>query len=166
MRKLSWKKNKDGFIKLPEEFVREYRARELDLVNMKHRTKRKRFVIVPSKSKLIFIIQIQGKNDMHPKTRKILYNLGLSRIFSAVFAKANESILGKLQRVGPYVTYGYPNLKNVRELVYKKGFAKIDKQRVPLTDNNIIEQALASMVSCAWKIWCMKSLMLALILRR
>lgn len=110
---------------------------------------------------------------MHPKTRKILYNLGLSRIFSAVFAKANESILGKLQRVEPYVTYGYennnfsyissfirfhtflvhdfteilvelnfryPNLKNVRELIYKKAFAKIDKQRVPLTDNNIIEQ--------------------------
>ncbi|KAA0038501.1 60S ribosomal protein L7-1 [Cucumis melo var. makuwa] len=142
LRKLSSKKNKDGFIKLPEEFVREYRARELDLVKMKHRTKRKRSAIVPSKSQLIFIIRIQGKNDMHPKTRKILYNLGLSRIFSAVFAKANESVLGKLQRVEPYVTYGYPNLKNVRELVYKKGFAKIDKQRVPLTDNNIIEQAL------------------------
>ena len=48
---------------------------------------------------------------MHPKTRKILYSLGLSRIFSAVFAKANESILGKLQRVEPYVTYGYGNHK-------------------------------------------------------
>ncbi|RVW36906.1 60S ribosomal protein L7-3 [Vitis vinifera] len=37
---------------------------------------------------------------------------------------------------------GYPNLKNVRELIYKKGFAKIEGQKVPLTDNNIIEQAL------------------------
>lgn len=34
----------------------------------------------------------------------------------------------------------YPNLKNVKDLIYKKGLAKIDKQRVPLTDNNIIEQ--------------------------
>ncbi|XP_022158980.1 60S ribosomal protein L7-1-like [Momordica charantia] len=142
LRKLSSKKNKDGFIKLPEEFVREYRAKELDLVKMKHRTKRKRPALVQSNSKLIFIIRIQGKNDMHPKTRKILYKLGLSRIFSAVFARANESILGKLQRVEPYITYGYPNLKNVKELIYKKGFAKIDKQKLPITDNNIIEQAL------------------------
>ncbi|KAH1047277.1 hypothetical protein J1N35_038061 [Gossypium stocksii] len=36
----------------------------------------------------------------------------------------------------------YPNLKNVKELVYKKGYARIDKKAVPLTDNNIIEQAL------------------------
>ena len=28
----------------------------------------------------------------------------------------------------------------MRELIYKKGFLKKDKQRVPLTDNNIIEQ--------------------------
>lgn len=178
---------------------------------------------------------------MHPKTRSLLYKLGLSRVFSGVFAKANEHILGKLQRVEPYVTYGYvnnhfsytrstrfhasfsmillkfwlnfryPNLKNVRELVHKKGFAKIDKQRVPLTDNNIIEQVRqtilatllpgwkdfdsiskrfltvksffkhmalfsytlmvnfrnwASMESYAWRILCMKLLMLAHILRR
>lgn len=30
----------------------------------------------------------------------------------------------------------------MRELIYKKGLLKIDKQRVPLTDNNIIEQVL------------------------
>jgi large subunit ribosomal protein L7e len=30
----------------------------------------------------------------------------------------------------------------VRELIYKKGYAKIDKQRVPLTDNNLIEEVL------------------------
>ncbi|KAH1048687.1 hypothetical protein J1N35_039471 [Gossypium stocksii] len=47
-----------------------------------------------------------------------------------------------LQKVEPYVTYGYPNLKNVKELVYKKGYTRIDKKAVPLTDNNIIEQAL------------------------
>lgn len=34
----------------------------------------------------------------------------------------------------------YPNLKSIRDLVYKKGVGKVDKQRVPLTDNNIVEQ--------------------------
>lgn len=47
-----------------------------------------------------------------------------------------------LQWVGPYVAWGYPNLKSVRELIYKRGFAKINKQRIPITDNAVIEQEL------------------------
>ncbi|KAI9074471.1 hypothetical protein K1719_043590 [Acacia pycnantha] len=81
-------------------------------------------------------------NDMHQKMRKALNLLNLRRIFSAVFVKASVGIMAKLQRVEPYVTYGYPNLKTVKELIYKKGFAKVDNQKVPLTDNDMIEQAL------------------------
>jgi large subunit ribosomal protein L7e len=44
--------------------------------------------------------------------------------------------------VNPYVAYGYPNLKSVKELLYKRGFGKINKQRIPLTDNSIIADAL------------------------
>ena len=36
-----------------------------------------------------------------------------------------------------------PNLKSVRELIYKRGFGKVDKQRVPLSTNTIIEQSLS-----------------------
>ena len=36
----------------------------------------------------------------------------------------------------------YPNLKTVKELIYKRGFGKVDKQRVALTDNSIVEKAL------------------------
>lgn len=42
----------------------------------------------------------------------------------------------------PYITWGYPNLKSVRELIYKRGFAKINAQRVPITSNEIIESKL------------------------
>lgn len=34
----------------------------------------------------------------------------------------------------------YPNLKSVRELIYKRGYGKLHKQRIALTDNSIIEQ--------------------------
>jgi large subunit ribosomal protein L7e len=44
--------------------------------------------------------------------------------------------------VNPYIAYGYPNLKSVRELIYKRGYGKIDKQRIPLTDNQLIEDNL------------------------
>merc|ERR1712187_627255 len=49
--------------------------------------------------------------------------------------------------VEPYIAYGYPNLKTVRELIYKRGFGKVtpklaESQRIPLSDNAIITQEL------------------------
>jgi hypothetical protein len=34
----------------------------------------------------------------------------------------------------------YPNLKSVKELIYKRGYGKLNQQRIPLTDNSIVEQ--------------------------
>ncbi|GAU15299.1 hypothetical protein TSUD_03670 [Trifolium subterraneum] len=33
----------------------------------------------------------------------------------------------------------YPNLKSIKELIYKRGYGKVDRQRIPLTDNSIID---------------------------
>lgn len=44
------------------------------------------------------------------------------------------------------VLWRYPNLKNVKEVIYKKGYTKIDKRMVPLTDNNIIEQVFSLLI--------------------
>lgn len=40
------------------------------------------------------------------------------------------------------IRYSEPNLKTVRELIYKRGYGKVDKQRIPLSNNQVIEQAL------------------------
>lgn len=47
----------------------------------------------------------------------------------------------------PLVVNGYyhirePNLKTVRELIYKRGYGKINRQRIPLSTNSVIENAL------------------------
>ncbi|XP_012574732.1 large ribosomal subunit protein uL30z-like [Cicer arietinum] len=88
---------------------------------------------------LSFVPFMFRKQDMHPTTRKHLLSLGLRRIFSAVLVKPTDGVMAKLLRVEPYVTYGF---KSIKKLIYKKGRTKIDKQKVPLTDNNIIEQEL------------------------
>ncbi|XP_057970206.1 large ribosomal subunit protein uL30y-like [Malania oleifera] len=139
-----WKAKEDRkfAFKRAEQFVDEYRKKEVDLIQMKHRKKRQRRAQQISESKLLFIIRLRGKNDMHPKTRKILHLLRLRKIYSGCFVRATEGMMEMLRIVEPYITYGYPNLKSVRELIYKKGFANIDKQSFPLTDNNIIEQAM------------------------
>lgn len=40
------------------------------------------------------------------------------------------------------LTFRYPNLKSIRELIYKRGYAKVNHQRIPITDNQIIENGL------------------------
>jgi len=47
-----------------------------------------------------------------------------------------------LKAVQPFVAYGYPSLKTTRELVYKRGFGKVNKCRIPLNDNEIVTQNL------------------------
>lgn len=47
-----------------------------------------------------------------------------------------------LLMVEPYITYGEPNLKTIRELIYKRGYGKVNKQRIPLSSNAVIEGTL------------------------
>ncbi|OIW01390.1 hypothetical protein TanjilG_10820 [Lupinus angustifolius] len=141
MRNFQSKKTKD-YIKKPEDYVLEYRNKEVDFIRMKRRVKRKLPGVLPTNPKPLIIIRIQGKKDMHPSTRKVLHSLGLRRIFGAVFVRPSAGVLAKLQKVEPFVTYGYANLKSIKDLIYKKGNTRIEKRTVPLTDNNIIEQEL------------------------
>jgi large subunit ribosomal protein L7e len=64
------------------------------------------------------------------------------KINSGVFVRLTKATSELLQVVQPYIAYGYPNLKSVRELIYKRGYGKIDKQRIPLTDNALIQDSL------------------------
>lgn len=77
-----------------------------------------------------------------PKPKKILQLLRLLQINNGVFVRVTKATQQMLHLVGPYVTYGEVNLKAIRELVYKRGYAKVDGQRIPITDNQIIEKQL------------------------
>lgn len=110
------------------------------------------FYIEPA-AKLALVVRIRGINGVSPKIRRILQLLRLRQIHNATFVKLNKATLQMLQLVAPYIAWGYPNLKSVRELVYKRGFGKVAKQRVALTDNSIIEQALG-----AHNVVCMEDL--------
>ncbi|KAK7833515.1 60s ribosomal protein l7-3, partial [Quercus suber] len=72
------------------------------------------------------------------------------KIFNGVFLKVNKATVNMLQRVEPYVTYGYPNLKSVRELIYKRGYGKLNQQRTALTDNAIVEQSTRNLTFNEW----------------
>jgi len=47
-----------------------------------------------------------------------------------------------IQRVLPFITLGYPSRSTISRLVYKRGYAKVNGSRIPLTSNLIVEKHL------------------------
>ncbi|KAH7135867.1 60s ribosomal protein-like protein l7 [Dendryphion nanum] len=120
----------------------EYRKAERDLIKAKRDAKADDSFFIAAEPKLIFAIRIKGINKIDPKKRKTLQLLRLLQINNGVFIKATKATLEMLKIVEPYIAYGYPSLKNVRELIYKRGYGKVNKQRIGLSDNAIIEESL------------------------
>merc|ERR1712136_649495 len=58
------------------------------------------------------------------------------------FVKRNKATINMLRICEPFITWGTPNLKSVRELIYKRGFVKLDGKRTAITSNDIIEKQL------------------------
>ncbi|KAI4132302.1 MAG: hypothetical protein LQ338_000763 [Usnochroma carphineum] len=148
------RKEKRGVIfKRAESYVKEYRDAEREKIRLSRLAKQDGSYYVPAEPKLVFVVRIKGISKMAPKPRKTLQLLRLLQINNGVFVRLTKATGEMLKIVEPYIAYGYPSLKTVRELVYKRGYGKIDKQRIPLTDNQIIEDHLGK-----YGIVCMEDL--------
>jgi 60S ribosomal protein uL30 len=134
VRKISFKR--------AESYVQEYRRMERTEISLRRQARSSGNFYVPPEAKVAFVTRIRGINRMAPKTKKILQLLRLRQINNGVFIKLNKASINMLRLVEPYVTYGYPNLKSVRELIYKRGYGRVNGSRIALTNNAIIEKAL------------------------
>jgi large subunit ribosomal protein L7e len=132
---------KEAF-KRAEKYVREYRSQEKALIRSKRQAKNNHNFYIAPESKIIFAIRIRGINAMDPKTRKILQLLRLRQVHNGVFVKVNAASLNMLRLVEGYITYGTPNRKTVQDLIYKRGFGKVNHQRIALSNNQVIRQEL------------------------
>ncbi len=102
-------------------------------------------IFVAPEETVVFVIRVRGIIGLSPKVKKILQLLRLRQIHNGVFVRVNAATTKMLRLVEPFIAYGYPNLKSVRELIYKRGFGKVSGQRVPLSDNAVVEAALGSL---------------------
>ncbi|XP_037655560.1 60S ribosomal protein L7-like [Choloepus didactylus] len=90
---------------------------------------------------------------MSTKVRKVLQLLRFHQIFNGTFAKLNKASINMLRIVESYIAWGYPNRKSVNELIYKRGYGKINKKQIALTDNSLIARSLGK-----YGIICMEDL--------
>jgi len=141
-RKKANKEKRGVIFKRAEQYVKEYRDQEREKIRLARVSRQSGSFYVEEQQKLVFVVRIKGINKIAPKPRKILQLLRLLQINNGVFIRLTKATQEMLTVINPYIAYGYPNLKSVRELIYKRGYGKIDKQRIALTDNQLIEDNL------------------------
>jgi len=136
------KESRKEAFKRAERYVKEYRASENELIRMRRVAKKEGDIFVEPEPKVVVVVRIRGIMGNSPKVRKILQLLRLRQIHNAVFVRLNKATINMLRLVEPYIMYGEPTLKTVKALIYKRGFAKVNGSRIPISDNKVIEDNL------------------------
>lgn len=120
----------------------EYKSAELAVIENKRKAKAEGGFYVPAEPKVAMVIRILGIIGVSPKSKKVLQLFRLRQIHNCVFVKLNECTIRMLRLIEPFVTYGYPTRATIEKLVYKRGFGKLNKQRIPIEENSVIEEGL------------------------
>jgi large subunit ribosomal protein L7e len=128
--------------KRAEKYVKEYRIKEKETIRLKRQAKNNLGFYVPPAAKVLLVVRIRGINRMAPKSKKILQLLRLRQIGNAVFVRVNKATMNMINVVEPYITYGPPTVATVQNLIYKRGHAKVDRQRIPIATNAVIANSL------------------------
>jgi len=127
----------------PEKIVKDFRKCYLQSIRMRQVQYRFSRHLPESDNKLALLVRIRGKHGMIQKIAKILNQLRLNSVGSASFTLLTPEVLLLLELVRPFITYGFPNRKTVRDLIYKRGKTKINGGKVMnLRDNTVIEARL------------------------
>ncbi|XP_068609690.1 60S ribosomal protein L7-like 1 [Brachionichthys hirsutus] len=127
-----------------EDFLKDSHRAHRDETRIQRAKHRPPAPLPPAKNKLAFAVRIREIKGVSPKVMKVIQMLRLSKIFSGTFVEITRDSVDMMKIVEPYVAWGFPNLKSVRELILKRGQAMKSKRSVPLTDNAFIEEHMGA----------------------
>jgi large subunit ribosomal protein L7e len=134
--------DKKQFLANAEKYAAEYAADERAQIENRRKAKAEGGFYVPAQPKVALVIRIRGTIGVSPKAKKVMQLFRLRQIHNATFVKLNEATIRMLRLIEPYVTYGIPTRATIEKLVYKRGFGKLNKQRIPIADNSVIQEGL------------------------
>ena len=90
----------------------------------------------------VFAIRIRdGAGSPYP-VQKALRTLRLNHVNQGIFIQYTKSAKKLLHLVEPFVIYGIPSKSIVSDLIVRRGHARIQGKRTPLSDNRMVEDAL------------------------
>ena len=149
--KAAEKKAADDIVKFTanaKKYEAEFEAAERAAIENRRKAKAQGGFFVPAEPKLCLVIRIRGTIGVSPKAKKVMQLFRLRQLHNATFVRLNEATIRMLRLIEPYVTYGYPSRATVQKLIYKRGFGKLNNQRIPIGDNSVIEEGLGKVGIC------------------
>lgn len=125
-----------------------YAKEQRDAIDNRRKAKAEGGFYVPAEPKLALIVRVRGTIGVSPKAKKVMQLFRLRQLHNATFVRLNEATIRMLRLIEPYVTYGYPSRETIQKLVYKRGFGKLNKQRIPIAENSVVEEGLGKYGIC------------------
>merc|ERR1711972_1024476 len=102
---------KQEWLKRGKTHYENHQAEQKRLVDASRTAQANGQMLVPAQKNVFLVVRIKGINKVDPKSKLILRLLRLRQVHNAVFIKANKATKNMLQRVNPYIAYGFPNRK-------------------------------------------------------
>ena len=91
---------------------------------------------------LVFCVRIRDSVGAPRSVTRALTMIRLNQVHEGVFLRYDERTRKLLHLVEPWVVYGRPTKAIVEDLIERRGHGRVAGERVPLSDNMIIEHAL------------------------
>ena len=136
------KKNKELYLAQGKAHREALEKHTQHLIDAHRQAKKDGNFFVPDQAKVFLVIRIKGLNKIPPQEKKILRLFRLRQLNNATFVRNNKATQNMLRKVEPWVTYGAPTNATIRNLIYKRGYGKINGQRIPLNDNRFVAESL------------------------
>merc|ERR1712227_692726 len=121
------RQNRREIYKRAQKYAKEYHQMQRAEITARRQAKEGGNFYLAAEPKIAIVTRIKGILGVDPKTRKILKLFRLPQLHNATFVRLNDATIKMLRLVEPYVTYGY---------------AKVNGQRIPITNNDVIERNL------------------------
>ena len=131
-----------------KKYDEEYEAAQREAIENRRKAKASGGFFVPAQPKVALVIRVRGIIGVSPKAKKVMRLFRLRQLNNAVFVRLNEATIRMLRLIEPYVTYGYPTRETIKKLIYKRGFGKLNNQRIPIGENAVVEAGLGKFGIC------------------
>jgi large subunit ribosomal protein L7e len=93
----------------------------------------------------VFVIRIREDAGRPPKCVSMIFQLlNLKQPNTGVFLRYTPVTMKHLHLIEPWVVYGKPSDGIVKDLIERRSFGNVNGEKIPLSDNTIIENALGN----------------------
>lgn len=91
---------------------------------------------------LVFVVRIRDDLGAPRVVKTVLEQMRLKKEHEGVFLRYDEATRKKLHLVENFVVYGRPSKDVIKDLIERQGHGCVDNERIPLSDNTVVEQHL------------------------